>query len=1445
MHYKYVAHNSLLPFYLAWQIKPDSANYNLCFSYELDSESHVGLLIEKLQSLILQQAHLRQTFNLELDQLIATIHEDLPAKISFLTSTKADWSTLEESLIKEVHNISAESSIKLNIINFSNSNGCIALFNIHHILLDGHSVEQLIINLNRLMADEGVQEEEASAYAARIAKEIPLQTETSLKGTYIKQANKIANEIDYPITPSSSEVLYYTAILPDEVQQSLIQLSEQYSLSAFNLLLLTWGIFMTKIVNHSHELISYPANIRTDKSIEGCFVNTLTFPLSLKKEDTYLSLIHECKNKLLLLKALVRTSISGALNITPLSSFSNSNVAQLGELIVDKKVYTATNYAQIANACLSIKYRNYKGKCFFSCTMVKDLFPNYFSSSLLLRFFNFLNKLLANRILPLAGLDATFLEERHLVLYDFNNAASPYPKDKTICELFEEQVRKTPSSIAIVYNETTLTYDQLNKKSNQLAHYLKKYNLKANDLIALLLSRNENMIISILGVLKSGIPYVPLEPNYPIERIKFILEDTKANIILTNETHQPKLEFFKKNSDLVSNGNKYVIAIDSQAIKINLAKQAETNLDKKTSSTELMYVIYTSGTTGTPKGVMVKHKGVINTLYALDKVYKTTNNHPLKITAFTSYVFDVSVSEFFAALLRGHELHILNNTLRKDAALIGEYINNKLINYVYLPPVLLAILPRIEYPSLQGIIYAGEPCDKETGIYWSNKYKLYNYYGPTEASIYATGLEINSGQVHLIGKPIPNTAAYVLNFNLNPLPIGIVGELYLGGVGLAKGYLNQEGLTTEKFITNPFRNEAQKITKENEHLYKTGDLVRWLPDGNIEYIGRNDFQVKIKGYRIELGEIENKLLSYPTIKQAIAVVKEHIGDKNTKYIVAYYVANTTINSSVLYDFLAAQLPEYMLPSALIYLNKLPITTSGKLDRNALPAPEFTNIYYYQAPANEIETMVCDLFAEILRLDKVGVNDDFFRLGGDSIKAIMLSSRLQIDFNINVADIFNSKTPKKIAKNISFVKNNFKQRLAKIAMMYQAKKPHRGPSEELQNKINDYLSSVKNLPKLYPNKGIANVLLTGATGFLGCNLLHQLLMTTDYNIFLLVRANSQVAAFDRINKKFQFYFDEKLDSFYAHRLFVFPSDIEKNDLGLSTTDYHMLATQIDSIIHSAALTKHYGEYTNFYSANVQATIRMLEFSKLTRLKDFHYISTISVLTESYISDCEYPIFTEDDSVDMLERCNVYVRTKYEGEKEVIKYRQHGVSSNIYRVGNLAFISRNCRAQQNIEDNAFFNRIRCLVKLGVMPREMSMEEISPADLTAQAIVKLFDKASICNKTHHVLNPHLYDMANILVNKNYFDVRVVPVDKFIYTISERIDDLFYRKLIERFLLHQGWLDEWCLKKATVKVLMEKTKCTLKLLNFEWCSITDKIFEAYIKREMELSDAKKNENT
>jgi amino acid adenylation domain-containing protein len=627
------------------------------------------------------------------------------------------------------------------------------------------------------------------------------------------------------------------------------------------------------------------------------------------------------------------------------------------------------------------------------------------------------------------------------IVVEWNATEQEYPREKTLQELFEEQVEKTPDHVAIVYGETKLSYREVNERANRLANYLRQtYDIKPDDLLALCLDKSEQMFIAILAVLKAGGAYVPMDPSYPDDRIGYLLGDTHAKVVLVNEVYQAKLG---KIIQAIGKADIGIVAIDSKAIRDELLVQPTVNPKTATRSTSLAYVIYTSGTTGHPKGVMIEHKSVNRLIFNQDYIHLSSSS---VIAQASNIAFDAATFEIWGGLLVGGSVVIISKEESLSIDKLGVLLKHYQINTLFLTTALFNRFITEEpgiFSGLRYLLVGGEMADAKKMRQQTKQGDVSSFihvYGPTESTTFSTYYRLgNTG--HFvdnvpIGKPIANTQVYVLDGFLKPVPIGAIGELYIGGEGLARGYLNRGELTKERFIVNPFQTEQEKQDKRygergrNARLYKTGDLVRWLPGGDLEYIGRNDFQIKLRGYRIELGEIESALLSYTDIQQAVVLAKEHksIGvddaTRGSKYLVGYYMSDNKLDEVALLNYLQSMLPAYMVPSVLVNVEQLPLTVNGKIDRKALPDPEFTNRDQYVAPKDELETKICQIWADVVGLpvDQVGTSDDFFRLGGNSILAIKLVSRLnkELSNTIHVATIFKQST---VSKLIHYLKHN--------------------------------------------------------------------------------------------------------------------------------------------------------------------------------------------------------------------------------------------------------------------------------------------------------------------------------------------------------------------------------------------------------------------------------------
>lgn len=1031
------------------------------------------------------------------------------------------------------------------------------------------------------------------------------------------------------------------------------------------------------------------------------------------------------------------------------------------------------------------------------------------------------------------------------IIYDWNNTEVPL-SNETIPQLFEKQASINPNSTAIVYKDKKVTFKQLNQSANQLAHYIrKKYNIKKNYFVVLCLEKNECLPTVLFAILKLGATYVPLDPSYPDKRIFEILKDTKPLLIISSSVYFDRftklindfeLMFNNLNNDLVLKPQ--LLIIENKETQRILSTISKRKLNIQIMNTDLAYVIYTSGTTGKPKGVMIAHQGVINLVFFhLQELinYKNKKNY----LWYANLTFDAHVWEFYLPLLTGNPVYLIDEPTKLDIKLLSRFIKANNISIATIPPYILDIdniLP------LETLIVAGDKTnEKILERYFKTGIKVINAYGSTETTVCTHVCHYNPyvTSTTTIGKPIFNTKSYILDDLLKPMPIGAVGELYIGGIGLAKGYLNIPDLTQDRFIDNPFFAKQDKI-------YKSGDLARWLPDGNIEFIGRNDSEIKIRGYRVEVKEIENILMQYPSIKQAVVISSEKNNQPNrNQHLIGYYVAENKLDEKEIFNYLNIYLPKFMKLDSLIYKKKLPVNLHGKLDYNALIFKKTTNKYL--PPSNILEKKVCKAYSEILNIpeSKVSVNDDFFCLGGNSLLVIKLTVKLQYDFKINTSDVLELRTPAKIAKFIVQEKNTLRNNVGQIKLLYNMVVNALTNDKHL-NDENVYQSLTKTNLFYDKPKKIEHVLLTGATGHLGCHILFQMLKHTNNVIYILVRAKSEEDAYIRVKNKFKYYFDIELNTF-GKRVIILMSNIEKVDLGLNQDLYHSLTTKINRVIHCAATIKHYGKYDNLHKANVQTTENLLEFTKLTEDKDFNYISTISLLLDGYIPEKDHYSFSEDENIEVLVRGNnTYIQTKYEAEKLISKYRNYGIDSCIYRVGNLVMNSENYRIQESYQENLFYNHCKAMVRVGILPHEAINIEVSPVDYTALAIVKIFNRVTEKNITYHLFNPHTCNLLKIFSNSD-LNVRESSMEEFVDKVLAEINmNMDEKNQMDLFMLYQLWSNIIDSNKyiTKIKILQSKTQSILKDLDFEWPVVNKDMFLTFINKiKADLINNKLNE--
>ncbi|WP_223270155.1 non-ribosomal peptide synthetase [Nostoc sp. 'Peltigera membranacea cyanobiont' 213] len=646
-------------------------------------------------------------------------------------------------------------------------------------------------------------------------------------------------------------------------------------------------------------------------------------------------------------------------------------------------------------------------------TFLKDGFHADFVQRMLGHFRQILGTVTANPDCKLSEIDILTPEERYQLLPKCNNSEIQYPKDKCIQQLFEEQVKRSPDAVAVVFENQQLTYKQLNERANQLANYLQAKGVKPEILVGICVERSLDMVVGLLGILKAGGAYVPLDASYPQERLAFVMQDAAVPILLTQ----------RQLVDKVPKNQALIICLDTDWPEI--AGESHKNPNCLVKPDNLAYVIYTSGSTGKPKGVLITHANVIR-LFAATKEWYQFNEQDV-FTLFHSYAFDFSVWEIWGALFYGGRLVVVPYNVSRSPDAFYDLLCSEGVTVLNQTPRAFGQL--IEAEEFKGvnqnlklrlIIFGGEALEFHKLKPWFDQHgdtapQLVNMYGITETTVHVTYRPLTiadlKSSASAIGCVIPDLQVYLLDQNLHPVPIGVVGEMYIGGAGVARGYLNRPELTKERFIPNPFSNDAKS------RLYKTGDLARYLSSGDLEYLGRIDHQVKIRGFRIETGEIEAAITAHPSVKQTVAIVRED--QPGEKRLCAYLVVSKKLSNTELHLFLKQTLPEYMVPSAFVILSALPLTSNGKIDRQSLPIPTQARpelAASFMAPQTEEEEVLFNIWSEVLKIQLIGIDDNFFELGGDSILGIQfLSKAKQLGLNFSLQQLFQYQTIHQLAQ----------------------------------------------------------------------------------------------------------------------------------------------------------------------------------------------------------------------------------------------------------------------------------------------------------------------------------------------------------------------------------------------------------------------------------------------
>ncbi|HLP61991.1 MAG TPA: amino acid adenylation domain-containing protein, partial [Candidatus Deferrimicrobium sp.] len=1066
--------------------------YNQALAVELQGKPDEGRLEKAFNALVNRHETFRTSFIMADDIPVQRIHDNVEFEIEYLaTDEHGQTRTLTKSFIRPF-DLSRAPLLRVGLIKEENETH-VLLVDMHHIISDGVShlilVKEFIdLYENKVLPALHLQYKDYSEWHNSIQQQEAIKKQERY---WLNELEYEAPVLDIPTDYARPAVQSFEggAVEGDltEVEtNALNEIVRSEGATLFMGLLAAYTIFLAKISTSEDIPVGCPVAGRGHADLEqiiGMFVNTLVLRNYPLPGQTFLQFLREVKQKTLaafenqdypfeeLVEKAVKRRDTGRNPLFDVMFVLQNMIRPKEEIPHDNdlerragdlkmkllpKIVTASQFDLVLEAVETgpkISFSlEYCSKLFQPGTIVR--FVGYFKKVI--------TSILANPGIEISEIEIISAEEKRRILVEFNDTGLNYPNDKTIHELFAEQAKRTPDSIALVgagpcacpdlstlsvppVRPVCLSYLELNEKSNSLALSLQERGIKPDTIVGIMMERSLEMIIGILGILKSGGAYLPIDPDYPQERIDYMLKDSGARILINkSEIRNLKVESPRRghpiknpNDQKINDQNKNrnfgaAFVLNFENLNFDIVSNFDIRISNFNSS-NLAYIIYTSGSTGNPKGVSIEHASAVNLLYAMQ------NEYPLDLSDTylfkTAYVFDVSVTELFGWYMGGSRLALLEKDGHKDPqAIVNSIERNRVTHINFIPSMFNAFIeylngenkPRLS--SLKFIFLAGEtllPGLVEKFRALNTGITLENLYGPTESTVYSSKYSLSDwngiGSIP-IGKPLPNIKLYILNEYHYLQPFGIAGELFIGGDGAARGYLNNPELTAEKFIV--FHHASFII--HHSILYRTGDRARWLSDGNIEFLGRFDFQVKIRGYRIELGEIENRLLGYNGIKEAVVLIKED--GKGDKYLCAYIVTGRKIDDSELKSYLSGYLPGYMVPSYFTVLERMPLNPNGKVDIKAFPEPGLKSGGEYTPPQNEIEKKLLERWSEILGRDvlhtsqlltTIGIDDNFFHKGGHSLKAAVLSSKVQKAFNVQLplAEIFRTPTIRGLSQYI--------------------------------------------------------------------------------------------------------------------------------------------------------------------------------------------------------------------------------------------------------------------------------------------------------------------------------------------------------------------------------------------------------------------------------------------
>ena len=1390
--------------YTAQSMNSDSTTYNVPYAFEVE-DVNIDRLQNAVNKLIARHESLRTHFENKDGKIIQIIDETADCRVERLKS---------DDIADFIRPFDLSKSPLLRIGAYGN----IVMTDMHHIITDGSSMPVFFKELNELYMGRELENKAVQYKQFAVQKQDHSESEKYWLSVYGDELPELEINTDYHRGQKQS---FNGSAVYDKIDIGLhnriLSFCKKNNITPYVFYMGGFNVLLSKFSGNEDIVVGMPISGRDAKYLDtiGMFVNTIALrnkPEGTKAAADFLREVKENSVNAIKYQDYPYGELVKKLNIqtqnrSPLFDVMLAYQSeQMTDVVFgDKKAELLPIPITTSKYDFTFNIMPRKNDVVIMAEYCTELYKETTVKRFIFGFKQVLEQLLADNKL-IENISVISPEEQQKLLYTFNDTAVEYPKDKCVHQLFEEQVERTPDKTAIIFKDIVLSYFELNELVQKYADILVSLGINKGNVVAVHLERSHRLIVLQLAVLKIGAIFLPVDKRYPIDRIEYMCKDCNVNILVSDDSDDRHI---KAN----------VITIDEFEQAVPNKKAATVN------NSGICYIIYTSGSTGTPKGCSLTGQGLTNFCRNNNTLETLKNRENNVFACVNSVSFDYFIAESLLPLTNGYTTVIFddNESTIQDEFL--KIVSENAVNIVMTTPTRLKIYFNDKnncsaLKQLTCICTSGEPLAPELLAQLYDKSpnaQVYNPIGPSECSVWDIGGKLNRDDgidIH-IGKPIANTQIYITDKYMQITPIGVTGELCIAGDGVGAGYLNRPELTAEKFIDNPFGKGK---------LYKTGDLAYWREDGNIVYVGRNDFQVKIRGLRIELGEIENAMNSIDGVSQSVVVVRKNA--EGRQLICAFYTGEEK-HAKEIRSIIGKKLPKYMLPHIFTHIAEMPLTSSGKVNRKALPEVDlncFCRDTEHIAPETQLQKQLCAFFETVLGIDSVGITDNFFDFGGDSLKAIELVSKAHnggIYFSLQ--NVFDYPT---VTELCECIESGDRQIISFDNVDFS-----KADSVLSRNTVEQIAKPAKTQ--------VGNILLAGATGFLGIHILADYLDNDSGTAYCLVRGNDNNDSANRLRELLRFYFGDKYAT--TDRVEVVCADLQRDGFDLSTEKYEELLKKVDTVINCAASVKHYGSYKYFYEVNVETVKRLIEFCKESGSKLIH-TSTLSVSGNSfgdefdgYVSK-EEKHFYESSLYIGQPLDNVYARSKFEAEKAVLDAMANGLKANIMRMGNLTNRLSDGQFQKNHESNAFLRRIGGIIELGKVPdylvKDDLYSEFTPIDEAASAVMTIARHFSAKQTVFHINSTKVVYLGKLLqmFNELGFELKIVDGPEFTKALRRTVDKYETEHIFETFINDIDENDQLCYE-SNIYIENDFTVQYLKILGFEWSDIDITYIQKYVQ--------------